>query len=167
VSEGDLAGYGGAEARKAAFAAQGEDGAWLRKLDAVALIDGTVFCHGGVDAHWAEAGIASLNEQIRHWIDATPVAPGDGAVIGDTGPLWNRAYLLEEEAVVCPELEKALASLHAKRMVVGHTTQDSGRPLARCNGKLWGIDTGISAHYGNRYAALELRGDTATPILPQ
>jgi hypothetical protein len=168
VSPADLASYGGEAPRKAAFAAEGEDGRWLRGLDAVALVEGTVFCHGGVDANWARRGVEELNLLVRAGIDSAAVAsrvPG-ADVLGPDGPLWNRAFLLEDEPAVCPELDGALAALGADRMVVGHTTQDSGRVGSRCAGKLWGIDTGISAHYGNHYAAIEIVGDTVRELLP-
>lgn len=167
VNPDDTASYGGESARAAAYSPTGEDGRWLRSLDAVAQVGDTVFCHGGVNANWAELGIVSMNREIRAGIDA---AGGMGAekarILGPDGPLWYRGYLLEDEGVICPELERALGAMGAKRLVVGHTTQDSGIPATRCGGKLWGIDTGISAHYGNHYAALEIVGDTVTPIMP-
>jgi hypothetical protein len=155
VSDADLDGYGGADARRRAFAPDGDDGAWLRGLDAVATIDGTVFVHGGVDARWAAVGVDAINARVRAAIDA----PGD-PVLGPDGPLWNRAFVLDDEPAACTALGEALAAMGATRMVVGHTTQRAGVPLSRCDGRLWAIDTGISAHYGRHLAALELTGAT-------
>ena len=162
VNPEDTAGYGGEGPRRAAFAPDGEDGRWLRSLDAVGKVGATVFCHGGVNASWAELGVEALNTEIRAAIDAAEKSH----VLGPDGPLWYRGYLLEGEPAICPELDTALSKLGATRLVVGHTTQDSGIPVSRCNGKLWGIDTGISAHYGNHYAAIEIVGDEVTPLLP-
>ena len=162
VSPADKEGYGGEEARKAAFSVSGEDGKWLRTLDAVTQVGDTVFCHGGVTSQWAAKGIPSLNAEIHAGIDTMTK---DGA-LGQDGPLWFRGYLLEDPPSICPELDRALTALGAKRMVVGHTTQDSGLPASRCDGKLWGIDTGISAYYGYHYAAIEIVGDQISPILP-
>ena len=81
--------------------------------------------------------------------------------------LWNRAYLLSDPVSACAELSRALLALGATRMVVGHTTQDDGRIAERCGGQLWGIDTGISAHYGSHLAALEIRGGNVTPLYPE
>jgi hypothetical protein len=52
-------------------------------------------------------------------------------------------------------------------MVVGHTTQKDGKIAERCGGQLWGIDTGISAHYGSHLSALEITGDVVKPVYAQ
>jgi hypothetical protein len=162
VSPEDLAGYGGAEARRTAFSADGTDGAYLRTLDAVGLVGDTVFAHGGVSAVFAAHGIDALNRAARAALDG----PDPLGVLGPDGPLWNRAYLLADPTVACAELSDALARLGARRMVVGHTTQRDGRIASRCEGRLHAIDTGISAHYGGHLSALEIRGDVVTPIAP-
>lgn len=164
VNPADTAAYGGQAARAAAYSPTGEDGRWLRTLDAVAQVGDTVFCHGGVNASWAELGIETMNREIRAGIDARSAEKS--RILGPDGPLWYRGYLLEDEPVICPELARALATMGASRLVVGHTTQESGIPAMRCGGQLWGIDTGISAHYGNHYAAIEIVGNSVTPILP-
>lgn len=161
VSPEDYASYGGEESRKAAFSATGEDGRWLRGLDAVARVGRTIFLHGGMDAKWAGFGTDGINAMVRAMM-LVETAPRD--VYAPDGPLWNRAYLLAEPPIACPQLEKALTSLGADRMVVGHTTQDSGKIATRCGGRLYGIDTGISAYYGNHYAALEIVGDAVREI---
>ncbi|MEQ1500586.1 MAG: metallophosphoesterase [Myxococcota bacterium] len=150
VSPGDLAAYGGEEARKAAFSATGEDGKWLRTLDAVATVGDTVFVHGGVTPEWASPDV---NGRIRAAIDAKEPDPA----IGDTGPLWWRGYVTDPEATACPTLGTALAALGAKRMVVGHTTRRDGRVEARCGGALVVIDIGISDGYGAHLGVVELR----------
>ena len=61
-------------------------------------------------------------------------------------------------------IKTALTALGARRMVIGHTTQESGQIAVRCGGALLGIDTGISAHYGGHHAAVELTGDDARAI---
>lgn len=163
VAPEDTAGYGGEAARKAALAPGGEDGAWLRGLDAVALQGETVFVHGGIDNNWAQRGVPELNRLIHEAIDAPTKAP----VLGSDGPLWNRAYLLADPAQACPELTKALAALGAKRMVVGHTRQEDGKIASRCEGRLYGIDTGLSVAYGGPHdAALLIDGGAVQPLYP-
>jgi 3',5'-cyclic AMP phosphodiesterase CpdA len=162
VSPEDLAGYGGEAPRRQAFGPTGEDGAWLRARDSVARIGDTVFAHGGVSAAWARSGIDALNAAVRAGMDATEPPP----VLGPDGPLWNRAYLLADEATACAELERALSALGARRMVVGHTTQRDGRIGVRCGGALQGIDTGISTHYGRNLAALRIVAGQAAPLYP-
>lgn len=162
VSAEDVVGYGGMEPRRAAFGATGADGAFLRTLDAVARVGDTVFAHGGISAVYAAHGIDGLNRAARAALDG----PDPLGVLGPDGPLWNRAYVLADPVPACAELERALASLGASRMVVGHTTQRDGRIGSRCEGRLYAIDTGISAHYGRHLSALELRGGTVTPLAP-
>ena len=163
VAPEDTAGYGGDAARKAALASDGEDGRWLRGLDAVALAGDTVFVHGGIDANWAQRGVPELNRLIHAAIDAPVKAP----VLGSDGPLWNRAYLLADPAQACPELDKALTALGARRMVVGHTRQENGTIASRCDGRLYGIDTGLSVAYGGPHdAALLIDGGAVQTLYP-
>ncbi len=154
VTAGDFAGYGGADARALELGPEGEDGRWLRERPAVVKVGRTVFAHGGVTPAMAELGLDRLNT----WVLAAIDGEADPAVLGREGPLWYRGYLQGGLTEVCPALEQALMALGAERMVVGHTTQRSGRIAQRCNGALIGIDTGISDHYGARLSALELRG---------
>jgi hypothetical protein len=163
VSPEDLAGYGGTDARRAAYGPEGPDGAWLRARDAVAQVGDTVFVHGGVDARWAARGVDGLNRAVR-----AALAAGDteAPVLGPDGPLWNRGLVLAEEPVACPALREALRALGARRMVVGHTTQRDGRVGVRCGGTLHAIDTGISAAYGRQLSALEIRADAVRALVP-
>ncbi len=153
VSAADVAGFGGAEARRAAFSAAGTEGAWLRAHGITARVGDTVFAHGGISARFAALGVDGINAAAS----AALAGAASADVLGAEGPLWLRDYLLADEAVACPELRRALTALGARRMVVGHTTQRSGRIASRCEGAVLGIDTGISAHYGGHLAALELR----------
>ena len=164
VSPGDVATYGGEAARRAAFSAEGEAGRWLHQRDAVAQVDGVVFVHGGVSARYAaaEGGAAGLSDWVRRALAGQ--APDE--VLGPEGPLWYRGYLQAPEPVACAELEVALEALGAERMVMGHTTQRSGKIASRCEGRLLGIDTGISDHYGGHLAALEIIGGDAAALYP-
>lgn len=162
VAPGDVADFGSPEARQAAFAPDGALGAWLRQRDIVAKVGRTVFVHGGISAAFAGQGVDAINTAARGAIDADPRA----AVLGPEGPLWYRAYLLADEAIACEELGRALDALDADRMVVGHTTQRTGRVAARCGGALLGADTGIAAHYGGHLAAVEIRGGDARALYP-
>ena len=153
VSEADLADFGGEQARQQALSPQGELGRWLREQVAVAKVGDTVFVHGGVRPAWAALGVDGLARAVDDALEgrASP------EVLGDEGPMWYRGLLQAPEPIACAELTQSLTALGARRMVVGHTTQKTGRIAARCGGQLLAIDTGISAHYGGHRAALELR----------
>jgi len=162
VHPGDIEAYGGEESRRAALAPNGEDGSWLRTLDAVAVVGDTVFAHGGVHPDHASGGVDALNDAVRAAIAGDP----DAVVLGPTGPLWYRGYVQDPEEVACPTLDRALALLGAARMVVGHTTRKDGRIASRCGGRLAVIDIGIADHYGAHLGAWEARGVDARALYP-
>lgn len=165
VSPGDYATFGGRDARREAFARSGDYGRFLADLPVVARVDDIVFTHGGITDTFAELGIDGLNALARqHYFD-TPGALGH-PVHGESGPTWFRGYVRLPEAEACPILERALASLGARRMIVGHTTQRDGTALSRCGGRLTVIDVGISAHYGGHLGAWELVDDDARMLHP-
>jgi hypothetical protein len=101
-------------------------------------------------------------------INALASAAVDGQVptsaLGPESPIWFRGYVNEPEAQACPQLAEALRALDARRMVVGHTTQESGQVLSRCGGALLVIDVGIADHYGGHLGAIELVDGDARAI---
>ena len=145
VSPEDVEGYGGLEARKEAYGADGSHGAWLREQALTTVVDRVVFVHGGITPEAAALGVEGINGLL-----------GQPDRLGPDSPIWYRGYLQDPEPEACKRLEAALTELAAERMVVGHTTQRSGEIASRCGGRLLGIDTGISAHYGSNLAALEI-----------
>jgi hypothetical protein len=178
VSEADLAGYGGPAKRAAAWAPDGDEGKWLRGLDAVAIEGDAVFCHGGIKPEFAAMGVDGMNKAIHAAIseadghraagpDGTPTPYKSPApILGPDGPLWYRGYVLDPEETACPMLQDALSKLGVKRMVVGHTTRDDGKIEARCGGRLIVEDTGISAHYGTHHAEFEEKAGDGAALYP-
>jgi hypothetical protein len=158
----DTAEFGGPEARQAAFAPTGALGRWYRSRNAVAVVDGNLFVHGGVSARFAHHSASALSQMVRAGIDGSDPE----RVLGREGPLWYRGFFLADEAIACAEAESVLAQQGARRMIVGHTVQREGRIGVRCGGRLIGIDTGISAIYGNHLSALEITADDARAIYP-
>lgn len=163
VSAGDVADFGSPEARAAAFSASGNLGSWLRQLDVAVQVGDTVFVHGGIRPRWAKQGVAGLSRQTR----AALRGQAPPAILGEDGPLWYRGYFQNSEAVACAEAKQALQTLGARRMVMGHTTQRSGKVAVRCDGAIIGIDVGISDHYGGHLGALEIRAGDAWVLTPQ
>ncbi|MBN1336086.1 MAG: metallophosphoesterase [Deltaproteobacteria bacterium] len=162
ATAGDQAAFGGPEARRTALSPRGAYGRRLRDLDAVVRVGETVFVHAGVPREWASLGVEGINEAVRQ-----ALAAGDGPILGKKGPLWYRGYLRDPEAEACREASDVLGVLGARRMVVGHTVQDGGRPVARCQGAVVGIDTGASRAMRGMPSALEIvRGD-ARALLPE
>ncbi|MCB9763439.1 MAG: metallophosphoesterase [Alphaproteobacteria bacterium] len=163
VNPKDVEDFGSPAARAAALSASGELGAWLRERPMTAVVDRVAYVHGGITPRYAQMGVAGINGLVGGVLAGT--LPAD--VLGDDSPIWYRGYLQGDELAACPELERALTALGAERMVVGHTTRRDGRIASRCGGRLLGIDTGISTHYGGHLAALELRAGDAWALYPE
>lgn len=163
VHPGDVEQFGGVDARIAAFSAGGAYAGWVAGRDVVAKVGDTVFCHGGITPDFAAKGVDGINAEAR---GAFAARTAEAPVLGSEGPLWYRGYVTEDEATACPQLERALEALDARRMVVGHTTRRDGKVQTRCGGKLAVIDIGIAAHYGGHVGAWELVGDDARALYP-
>jgi len=162
ASDGDLAEFGGADARRAAFQPGGAIGKVLVARDATTRVGETVFVHGGIAPAVAALGIDAINSQVH----AALLKQGGLEILGPEGPLWYRGYLKHDEPEACGDLGRALAALGAVRMVVGHTTQDDGRILARCHGALVDIDVGQAVYAGSHRAVLEIQGRDARALYP-
>ena len=162
VHPGDIEDFGTTEHRAEAFSPTGPYGQWLSKHPIVTVVADTVFTHGGVTPRWAQTGLEHINTAAAGGLFAAPEG-----VLGPDGPLWYRGFVVEDEASICGELEKSLAALGAKRMVVGHTTRSDGRIQARCQGRLHVIDVGISSAYGGNLAAWEMTNGDARALYPE
>lgn len=138
--------------RAAAFRPGGE---WARVLSTHNLamqVGDTVFVHGGLLPAHADAGLETINGEVRAWMRGEAPAP-EPWLDGD-GPVWTRAYSDDDEPTDCGALTEALDTLGAARMVVGHTVQDAANPA--CDGRVWRMDVGMARHYGGGLAALEI-----------
>lgn len=142
--------------RKAAFAPGGE---WANRIAAhpvIVQIGDTVFAHGGVLPAHARYGVARINREAAAWMQGKGAYPT--VLHGPDSPIWTRLYGRDGQPRQCEVLRQTLDELNAKRLVVGHTVQRGG-PTRGCDGALWRIDVGMSAHYGGAPAAIEIRGD--------
>jgi hypothetical protein len=157
----DITEFGSARDRQIALSPSGKYGKWLSSLDAVTVVQRTVFVHGGITPTMAKLGLDALNKGVHHEMFGS-----SKQVTGGDGPLWYRGFVQEPESTACPLLEQSLTLLDADRMVVGHTTQRSGVILSRCDGKLAVIDIGISDHYGSHLGYWESRQGDAIAVYP-
>jgi hypothetical protein len=162
VREKDLADYDAPATRMADLRPRGVMGQWIHSAHMVVFHEDTVFVHGGVSAQ-----VASIGREQLATIQAKHVGQSAMRALFDSdGPMWYRGYLLADEEAACTEIKQALAQLKARRMVMGHTTQEDGKIKTRCDGAIVGIDTGISAYAGHNFAALELINGDARAIYP-
>jgi hypothetical protein len=118
--------------------------------DVIAVVGDSVFSHAGVLPTWT-SDLTAANRAARCWLDGAGREPEVST--DPDGPVWTRAWGGDE--VDCGRLREVLGALGVERMVVAHTPQLGGITSA-CDGRLWRIDTGMSAYYGGPIQALEI-----------
>jgi hypothetical protein len=148
-----------ARARLAAFRPGGPYAKLVANYPVIAVVNRTVFAHGGVLPQHVEYGIDRINHELARWMRGE--GPPPSVATSQNAPFWSRHY--SKDPADCALLERTLKQMDADRMVVGHTVQRSGVTSA-CDGKVWRIDVGMSAHYGGKPAALELTPQGAQPL---
>ena len=134
----------------------GRIGRWVAGNPAVALIDGTIFVHGGIGPAYATVPIAEINARVAVALAAADTSPA--AIINDpAGPLWYRGLAIADPAAapVGEQLDRLLAAAHAQRIVIGHTPVLTGIAI-RDDGRLIRIDTGISRVFKGTLSWLEI-----------
>jgi hypothetical protein len=146
--------------RAAAFAPGGPYAAHLAARPIVVKVGSSVFVHGGILPKHVAYGLDTMNDEVDAWLLGKLPAP-PAVVVAEDGPVWTRAY--SAETADCASLSAALASLGARRMIVGHTVQRGGVSSA-CDGKVWRIDVGLSHAFGGPIEALQIEGDAVTVL---
>lgn len=140
---------GVSKSRAAAFLPGGGAAAVLARRRLVVMVGDTVFVHGGVTTQHVSYGIDKLNQESKEWMLGKTTLP-PRLVVDENGPLWTRIYGdAELSKAACKVLDQTLQRLGAKRMAVGHTVQQGGMSGA-CGNRVFRIDVGLSAAYGER-----------------
>ncbi|MEW5900250.1 MAG: metallophosphoesterase [Acidobacteriota bacterium] len=140
-------------------------GSWLMKKNVVIKINDTVFVHGGLNEKYAAWGIEEINNRYRLELKDLWRAIESGTdpniarpilIYKGDGPLWYRELATVAEADIEEELDRTLALLEAKHMVIAHTPRVAAttEKMKRFGGKVWIVDTGISRVFGGRLGAL-------------
>ncbi len=144
-------------ARVVAFRPGGRYARILASRNVVQIIGDNVFVHGGVLPEHVAYGLDRSNAEVREWLLGEGPVPDDMLKRGSL--VWARDYSDDVGEKDCATLRGVLESLGAKRMIVGHTVQEDGI-RSYCDGRVWCIDVGMSAHYGGSVAVLEIVGDS-------
>ncbi len=144
-------------------------GKWLLRHNIIIKIDDTVFVHGGISEKFSLWGLEKINERYRKELTdiqralvyGEPTYPSklELAYQGD-GPLWYRELATVPEPDMREEVDRILANLGAKHLVIAHTptTAVTEAKMKRFDGKVWIVDTGISKAYNNNLSALIING---------
>lgn len=118
-------------------------GRWLASKNVVEIINGVAFVHGGLHPDIAQhaANADDINRIVRAGYRTpyfTPSSTTHASFLNSvsTGPAWYRGYFKDDLSSV--EVDRGLAAVGAKAVVVGHTLQ--GKVNARFDGKVYAID---------------------------
>lgn len=153
----------GVSARSAALEPGGPvTSRFLAHHPVVLQVGSTVFVHGGLLPRHVEYGVDRINEETRDWMLNGPVKAKPSFLLGRNAVVWARDYSHEDETKCdCDSLQRALAAVPgARRMVVGHTIQETGINGA-CDGKVLRVDVGLSKGCGDGHPeVLEIVDDT-------
>lgn len=157
-----------------AWKPSGPLGRWATANPAVAMIDGTLFVHGGLSGEYARLTLEDINRRAAAAMTAADDRPS--SILNDPlGPLWYRGLVLRDadaqaardaavphQPQLTPEqeLDAVLAAYRAQRLVIAHTPDLKGIQLL-FGGRLARIDTGISKAYGGTLSWLEIAGGKA------
>jgi hypothetical protein len=142
-------------------------GKWLLRHNIIIKIDETVFVHGGISEKFSLWGLQKINDLYRRELNDIQSA----LVFGEStypsqielayrpdGPLWYRDLATVPEPDMREEVDRILANLGAKHLVIAHTprTAVTREQMRRFDGKVWIVDTGISRAYNNNLSALKI-----------
>ncbi|MBN1939116.1 MAG: metallophosphoesterase [Candidatus Aminicenantes bacterium] len=145
-------------------------GRWLAGRPVVIKINDTVFVHGGLTEALSvlscETINASLSLELERYLRKEDF---DWAwIYQPRGPLWYRDLALTPEETLRDEVDRILANLKARAIVIGHSPAPAYglNPLrGRFGGKVWTIDTGIWMKDGGTRSALVIKNDEIRLIM--
>ncbi len=137
---------------RAEFGPTGKYGRWIAKHNVVIKINDSVFLHGGIGPKYSQLGLKEINRLAHAELRDLSKIEG-GVLIDSEGPLWYRGLAQNPESSEKVHLERVLANLDAKRVVVGHTVT-AGTIFPRFGGRVLMIDVGLAGYYGSRRACL-------------
>lgn len=140
-------------------------GSWILKQNAVIKINDTVFVHGGISEKFSKRKLEDINNQLRLELGdsrrailsgSSPMIARPEVVYNEEGPLWYRELATVPEEDMGEEVDRILANLGAKHMVIAHTPRIRGNAedMTRFDKKIWIIDTGIAHVYRGYIRAL-------------
>jgi hypothetical protein len=147
--------------RAAAFAPGRSYAQKLAKHLTVAVVGDSLFAHGGVLPAHVDYGLSRINREASDFLSGKR-ADLSKALAAEDSPVWTRQFGSPEiSGDTCATLGRVLQQVGAKRLIVGHTVQKDGISSA-CQERLFRIDVGLSAYYGeNPVQVLEVTASGA------
>jgi hypothetical protein len=146
-------------------------GDWLLQKNVIIKINNIIYVHGGVSEAFSKWPLREINTGMRTELELfqgrmrdprqfrRPFKPK--LVYNPDSPLWYRGQAIDKKSAQS-EVDRVLANLGAKAMVIGHNffSFPGGSPIvekknvARFQDKVWMMDSGISGSYGGVPSAL-------------
>ncbi|KAK9072411.1 hypothetical protein SSX86_008845 [Deinandra increscens subsp. villosa] len=133
----------------------------------VAVVGESVFVHGGMLPSHVAYGFERINREVRDWIIGTKKRVNSSLVRGRDSLVWLRIFSNESiKDCDCATLEHVLSTIPgARRMIMGHTIQESGINGV-CDNRALRIDVGMSRGCINGLPeVLEISEDSGIRIL--
>ena len=148
-------------------------GDWLLQKNVVIKIDDVIYAHAGISETFSKWPIREINTVMRSELEFFQGRMRNPQNYNGTfkpklvyepdSPLWFRGLATKGEAAQS-EVDRILANLGARAMVVGHSyfynrltglqSFHRRKDVARFQDKVWIMDTGISGSYGGVPSAL-------------
>ena len=141
------------------FGPKGKYGKWIRSLNTVVKINGSLYLHGGISPRYAGFSIDQINDMVAAELNDFSKLNDNSAVMAPDGPLWYRGMSQDENSESLADVEHVLGAFGVKQIVVGHTPT-AGAVLPRYGGKVVVIDVGMSMFYGGHPVCLVQEGNT-------
>ena len=116
----------------------------------------------------------ALLQQYTAPLDASPdllrsienvKALNESDIHAANGPLWYRGNVSCSALIEADRLEEVLASIGARRVVIGHTPTNGRRILERFDGTVIEVDTGmLNSYYKGSGNAVVIEGDSVSVV---
>jgi len=143
--------FGGSSGRRKFFSSGSQFSTELAKFAyGIVKIGSSIFVHGSVLPSIAKKySISFINELLHRFLkgERELIYNKDfkNIFLSNSGICWARTYSLEKPR--CNALYEVLKIYGGNQMVVGHSVQEEGIN-AKCQNKIWRIDTGMSKSFG-------------------
>lgn len=156
---GDVAEFGSLQARRAAFSEGGP--MWREIVDSFLFMvrvrmgesESSLFVHAGLDARWISRFYKDFEDLSRinqFLISELRKNPSSEILVSASSPIWTRGLAKDGDKSVClRQLPKVLELAKVKRMVVGHTPQQTLTTAAKCDATLILADVAMSRWMGS------------------
>ena len=136
-------------------------GKWMSSKNALELINGNLFAHGGIHPDVADSNLSldEINQVIKsnYYIPSFPKKEKTIEQLltsTKTGICWYRGYFKED--LTQEQVDRGLNKFNAKSIVVGHTLQS--KVNRQYNGKVIGIDVKHPKDYHKNWPSGESEG---------